>query len=177
MSTGRSWITSILICCGLSAGCAMPDYRVAIPAPEEAWWLTREFKATGHAVYGVPVEGIDPQWKSATILDTAYCKRVLSDAQFRQVEASPLKLSVSMPSNGRDTQEKAFVGVYETLSGDAGRFITIVSNGRLMAHFTDAGFAGYSAMLQQGDELLWYKCMDCSDYDVIRWVDGKYVLE
>lgn len=177
MSTGKTWITSILISCGLLVGCAMPEYGVAIPAPEEAWWLAREFKATGHEVYEIPVERIDPQWKSATVLDTAYYKTTLSDAQFRQVKASPLKLSASMPSNEHDTQEKVFVGVYETLSGDTGRFIAMGKNDRVIAHFTHPGFSGYSAILHQGDELLWYKCMDCSDYDVIRRVDGKYALE
>ena len=73
--------------------------------------------------------------------------------------------------------EEVFVGTYETRSGDRGRFLAVSSAGRLVRHFAHAGSAGFSALLPMQDGVRWYKCLECGEYELLRWSSGAYVLE
>lgn len=70
------------------------------------------------------------------------------------------------------------MGVFETGSGDKGRFLAITRDGALLQHFEHSGEAGFSTLLPYGtDEVRWYSCMECGDFESLKWSGRSYVLE
>jgi hypothetical protein len=151
-----------------------PDGNRADPAV--AWWYNMEFTPTATSIHGVDVHTIDADWKRATALDASMLKGRVSEDEIRKFGKSPLSFSVVADVNGDGVPEVIFVGVYEATGGQKGRFVAITQKGKLLQRFKESTTRGFSA-LQLGDkEVRWYKCMECGEFESIRWGGESFIL-
>lgn len=161
----------------LLSGCSGSKNNVSVQPPEEAWWVSKQFTALEDNIHETPLVDINKDWKLVSILSTKYLEAHLSEAQYTNIQNSPLSPSVEANLDGLPGMETLFVGVFESYSGATGRFIAIKQDRKIIKYFTHSGMAGYSSVYLDGDKLRWYKCMECNDFDVILWSQGKYVLQ
>lgn len=176
MLIGRSHILFLFVG-ALLIGCATSESNVSLQKPEEAWWVVKQFKASEDNIYGVPLSEINKDWKFVSILNMKYLKTYLNDAQYKNIQNSPLSFSVEVSLDGSPELETFFVGVFESYSGETGRFIAIKQGFKIIKYFTHSGMSGYSSIYLDNNKLRWYKCMECNDFDVIFWSNGKYILQ
>jgi hypothetical protein len=179
MSTGSRVTRTLLVACALLGAACQPEERSAQRAdtPIAAWWTTIAFTPASTRVRGIDVQTIDPQWRRADALDTMMLRTHVSESDLRQVATSPTSFSLAADLDGDGVAEEFFVGVYETADGRKGRFVSITRRGRPVQHFTEDGTAGFSALLRGDREVRWYKCMECDDFETIKWSGSSYVLE
>jgi hypothetical protein len=176
MLTGKTY--AIILATGLFvSGCMLLGAKIETHKPDEAWWVSSEYKATRNTIYGIPVSEIDSEWKKVSILDMEYLKSRLSKYQYLKLQESDLVFSASRSFDGEPNMETFFVGVYESHSGQKGRFIAIKRASEILKYFIHPGFSGYSSIYMDDDQVHWYKCMECSDYDVIQWSGTDYILQ
>ena len=128
-------------------------------------------------VHGIDVRAIDERWRHADALDPRDLEGRISQDDIEQFMASSLSFSVTTDLDGDGVSEEFFVGVFETADGKKGRFVSVTRNGRPIQHFEEAGSTGFSALLQGDDEVRWYKCMDCGEFESIKWTGQSYALE
>lgn len=156
--------------------CKEPRSNADNLVPEEAWWLTKEFEAKETDIGGIQVSQFVSNWKFATALDKKYIKAELTEQQLEDVKQSNLEFSVTASIDGDTDQEVFFVGIYQTTSGEVGRFLAVKSDKGIEKVFPDAGFSGFSALYQEENELRWFKCMQCGEYELVQWNGSDYVL-
>ena len=145
--------------------------------PDVAWWVTASFTPTSTTVRGIEARAIDPHWQRADALDTLILRRHVSPDDLREFLASPLSFSLTADLDRDRAPEQFFVGVYETSDGRKGRFVAVTRGGRPLQHFADEGETGFSALLRAENEVRWYKCMECGEFESIKWTGRSYVLE
>ena len=154
-----------------------PNAEAVGKPPEQAWWVDIVFDPTGEAVQGIPVKEIDPEWRKASVLEPAALDGRISKDEKAQFLASRMGFSLSADLDGDGAREEFVVGVYESADGAQGRFVLITKNGKPVQHFTESGTAGFSALLPSDDAVDWYKCMQCGEFEAIRWTGEGYALE
>ena len=71
--------------------------------------------------------------------------------------------------------ENFYVGVYKTKNA-MGRFLIIEKNNKIVMTFQREGTPGFIALFKYKNELRWYKCMQCGDYEKIVASKGSYLL-
>lgn len=169
----------VVIAALLAMGCqaVATGSRPAPDAPATPWWYDIGFKPASTSVHGIDVDEFDPAWTLASVLDSGRLEGRISAAEIAQFEDSKLSFSLQSDLDRDGTPEEFFVGVFRTETGDAGRFVAIASDGRLLRHFAQAGSPGFSALLDRDGEVRWYKCMECGEFETIRWTGDSYVLE
>lgn len=150
-----------------------PSSRV----PRTAWWVNIEFAPGTGGEGRYDARAMDPNWKRMSILDANMLKGRIADADLTQFRQSDFSFSLQADLDGDGVHEDFFVGVYETLTGEVGRFVAIARNGRVVKHFAEAGSAGFSALLPAGNQVGWYACMECDSFYSIRWTGQGYALE
>ncbi len=175
MLIGKSHVLSLVVF--LCVGCKTTQTETLSPKPNEAWWVSEEFTPSGTNIKGIPVSQIMPDWKYATLIDKIYLKKRLSADQFRDISQSNLKFNVQASLVNTPNDDTFVVGVYEALSGEKGRFIAIFRNSEFIKLFTDAESSGYSSIYLEGNQIRWYKCMECSNFDLILWSGSDYILQ
>lgn len=165
----------------LSVGCqGIATDPSPSPAPDgvaTAWWYGMNFEPASSSIRGIDVHEFDPTWTLASALDSGKLETRISADELAQYKNSKLSFLLQSDLDRDGTPEEFFVGVYRTETGEAGRFVAIARDGRLLQHFTHTGRPGFSALLDTGGEVRWYKCMDCGEFETIRWTGGSYVLE
>ncbi|WP_143814096.1 hypothetical protein [Novilysobacter spongiicola] len=136
-----------------------------------------EFESTwGHA-RGIAASDFSPSWSSAAALDDDVLSKSVAAPDAKEFLQSPLAFSVEADLDGDGRSEDIFVGVFSTDTGTTGRFVAVTRDGELLQHFEHPGTPGFSALLEEGDELHWYKCMQCGEFETLRWSGGAYVLD
>lgn len=160
----------------LSAGCAFPADQVE-EAPVAAWWYAIEFDPVSADINGVPVDKVNPAWTRASTLTAEALGLHVSEEGLVQYETSGLAFELRADLDKDGTNEEVFVGVFETGTGAVGRFLAVTENGVLVQHFEHPGSAGFSALVARPDEVRWYKCMECGEYESLSWSGRSYVLE
>lgn len=146
-------------------------------APTAAWWYSMNFEPTSATIHGIDVRAIDKGWRRATALDTRLLEGRISQNDVQQFRASPLSFSLLADLDGDGASEEFFVGVFENEEGGKGRFVVVARDGRAVQLFEEGGTTGFSALLRDEDLIRWYKCMECGEFESIKWSDGAYVLE
>lgn len=145
--------------------------------PAAAWWYDFELDPGDFQVHGIPVSEFDPNWTAATVLDDEKLGRRVPGGALETFQDSGLRLVVTEDLDLDGVGEEAFVGTYQLADGTRGRFLAVSREGRLIRHFEQAGSAGFSALLPVGDGVRWYKCLECGEFELLRWSGGAYVLE
>ncbi len=180
MSTGNRAARRVFAGCVLVLLACRPEERstqLGSDTPTNAWWVDVTFAPTSTSVRGIDVPSIDRRWQRAEALDTVMVRSRVSADEVRQFTTSPLSFSVTADLDRDGVPEEFFVGVYERSDGVKGRFVAITRRGRPVQHFTDEGTAGFSALLRSDRDVRWYKCLECDDYETIKWSGRSYVLE
>ena len=179
MSTGKRVLTGIAMFIAIiSIGCqATTQPQGTYDAPVAAWWYDIGFEPAGGSVHGIDAARFDPAWNRVGALEPQVLESRISTDDLVQFRDSGLSFSLQADLDGDRVPEEVFVGVFSTLDGNGGRFVAVSRNGRLLQHFTQNGPTGFSALLKNGDEVRWYKCMECGEFDSIRWSGRSYVLE
>ncbi len=117
----------------------------------------------------------DPTWQHASTLDDPQFDRKITRSDLARHEGFSFAVRVDLEGDG--TYEDIFVGVFDTTSGRKGRFLAITRDGTLIQHFEYQGEAGFSALLALDDEVRWYMCMECGEFETLKWSGRSYVLE
>lgn len=174
------WTGKRLVWCGVVV---IPVLLVACQSKSEdgqpitAWWYNINFEPTSAAVRGIDVHMIDDGWRRATVLDTTLLVSRIPRDDFQRFEASPLSFSLQADLDRDGVDEDFFVGVFETAQGERGSFVAIARNGRPVKHFEATGITGFSALMRGEGEVRWYRCMECGEFESIKWKGNSYVLE
>lgn len=146
-------------------------------APLAAWWYNIQFRPTSTTIHGLDVRTIDADWKRATTLDVSLLNGRISDDEIQMFNKSTLSFSLISDLDGDGISEDFFVGVYETNEGEIGRFIAITRKGQVLQHFKESGTGGFSGLLQADRTVRWYKCMECGEFESIKWSGESFILE
>ncbi|SJZ71872.1 hypothetical protein SAMN02745674_00644 [Lysobacter spongiicola DSM 21749] len=179
MWIGKSTAAGCMLAGFLIAGCSgtSPRDPHGAPRPTSAWRYDVEFESTwGHA-RGIAASDFSPSWSSAAALDDDVLSKSVAAPDAKEFLQSPLAFSVEADLDGDGRSEDIFVGVFSTDTGTTGRFVAVTRDGELLQHFEHPGTPGFSALLEEGDELHWYKCMQCGEFETLRWSGGAYVLD
>lgn len=145
--------------------------------PAVAWWYDFELEPRDGNVRGIPVDELDPDWIAASILDEGVLAQSVSRESLATYQSSGLRFAVTGDLDSDGIAEDAFVGTFEARDGSRGRFLAVAHEGRLVRHFLQAGDAGFSALLPVDGGVRWYTCLQCGEYELLRWSGGSYVLE
>jgi hypothetical protein len=84
--------------------------------------------------------------------------------------------------DGDGRPERAVVGVYETTTGDIGRFLLILSHAKAGAPWTKKALFSlvdpnpFSAILIRGGAISWVGCFSCDDVCAVRRAGTEFRL-
>lgn len=173
MSIGKCLIVAAALAL---LGCS-PKPEPATHAPLTAWWVDIQFEPGTAKARGFDARSVDDRWKRMSVLDSNILKRRIPEAEIEKLKKSGFSFSLKADLDRDGVQEDFFVGVYETIDGEPGRFVAIARNGRIVKHFHENGTAGFSALLRGDREVRWYKCMECDSFDSIIWTGEGYSIE
>jgi hypothetical protein len=148
--------TAFVMACAVSAGMQGPSY---------AWWLTATFTPRHDTIEGIPVTALNRRWVRASLLKMSD----LPPAEHQPGEGlreHGFELDLQADTDADGVPERAVVGVFETASGEKGRFVLILRRGpegwRKRAVFTLTGTPGFSAVaVGKNKRLLWVTCLEC----------------
>jgi hypothetical protein len=158
--------------------------RPATPAPvasrggSAAWWLGARFTPSDSNVAGLALTQIDSTWVRAQVLSMRMLpSEAAADRALLERRGQGFERSGDFNGDGRP--DRALVGVYETRSGEGGRFLLILTRtaaGTWEKAFLAAmpGEARFSILGQSGRQLAWWFCLDCDDGVLVRWREGRY---
>ncbi|WP_230970347.1 hypothetical protein [Nitrogeniibacter aestuarii] len=177
MWIGKLKYGAAITCISLSAACTSAEP----PAPAEpltAWWLTLHLDANDQQVAGIPISQLNPAWSGASELTLKKLEAIVSDTELKALTNTQLRLSASADLNGDGAPERYLVGVYRTPAGQTGRFLLALTGNTPQAHMvTDRSEAAFSALELSGNTMNWYKCLQCGEFEVVRWSNGRLVVE
>ena len=179
MWTGKLKYAIALGALVLLSACVSAEHPpAAAEKPLTAWWLKTRFEPTGQSVAGVPISRLDHTWAAANELTREALASAVSSTDLQQLSDTPLTLSLRADLDGNGEPERYLVGVYRTTTGDTGRFLAVVADPASKPRIlVDPGMPAFSALLVDGKTIHWYKCLQCGEYEVVRWSKGRLVLE
>jgi hypothetical protein len=139
----------------------------------QAWWVGATFTPRGTVIEGIQIGDLDRAWKRASIIspsDLPPEARKPGDT----IEEHGFSLALEADLDGDGKRERVVVGVYEATSGETGRFLLVLSQGRRTgqwekrALFQQKGPPGFGAVSIVKGRLEWVDCLECdSGCDVI----------
>ncbi len=145
-----------------------------------AWWLTARFTPANDTVDSIPIHAIDTSWAKASVLTRhvlppqAAAPGEWTDTTYAFVREG------DFDQDGRP--DRAMVGVYQTKSGDVGRFLLVITQraaGKWQKAFlaTTPGEAGFSVLFPEGAGIGWSTCMECDSWAKLASTSRGYELE
>lgn len=182
MWTGNRFVqlASAVLLALLASSCASHAVRGGADVAEQpaaAWWYEFEQEPQGYVVKGIPIGEFDSGWAAAIVLRDDELAHRVSGAGLAVYLDSGLSFVAEQDLDLDGVDEKMFVGTFEDSDGTRGRFLAVSREGRLVRHFEHAGSAGFSALLPVEDGVRWYKCLECGEYELLRWTGESYVLD
>lgn len=140
-----------------------------------AWWVNAKFEPSGATINGIRLDKIDSEWIGAKRLSTEEVASIASPAEQAEFAQSQFKFTMSMDLDNDAIVENFYVGVFKTKNA-TGRFLIIEKNNNIVMKFQREDMPGFSALLKYKNELRWYKCMQCGDYEKIVAANGGFLL-
>lgn len=150
---------------------------------EYAWWVTARFAPAADTILSLPVNLIDSSWSKATVLTRDLMPSRAGDDPSALASATTFGFCFDGDFNRDGKKDRAAVGVYQTRSGEQGRFLLILTEtgpDRWQKTFlhTFPGDPGFSLLsLERGGGLGWWTCMACDNWAELAWADTAYVLK
>lgn len=117
-------------------------------------------------------------WLEAKFIDVNSFPETITAANREMFDESGIVFSSVIPVT--DTSLYLLrVGVFEDKQSQAGRFLAIFDEaGRVLQVFEDrADGAAYSALRKEPGRVLWFKCFECGQYDIVSRVPSGFVLD
>jgi hypothetical protein len=146
--------------------------------PNYAWWYDISINIEKRELKGLDVSEFSTDWGHATFLSIDSFSRPLTNNEIVELDKSRMVLHLRADVNNDANIEDLYVGAYKTVANTSGKFLAILNSGKLIKYFTHPGNAGFSALLEaENNDLRWYKCLSCGDYDSIVSFDGGIYLE
>lgn len=173
---GMRWAVAVYSLLLLACG-PQKESKVDQGTPTVAWWYSINFQPKSDVAHGIDVRAIDGRWRHADALDVRGLEDRISRDDIGRFMTSHLSFSVKADLDGDGVVEEFFVGVFERASGEKGRFVAVTRGRRPIQHFEEEGSTGFSALLQGDGEVRWYKCMECGEFESIKWTGQSYALE
>ena len=94
-----------------------------------AWWVTATFQPSDEAVEGIPVRQLNSRWlRASTITRSVLPVEAMHTGETVEEHGFSFVLDADLDGDGR--QERALVGVFQTVSGETGRFLLILGRSR-----------------------------------------------
>ena len=146
-----------------------------------AWWLTATFDPRESAIEGLPVEQLQRAWTQASVLQSSMLPPE-AGAPGESVADHDAALSIETDLDGDGRRERAVVGVFETRTGQTGRFLLILGRAsaktawRKRAVFTIAGPPGFSAIAMRNGHIQWVTCFECDTGCEVTRRSGRFRL-
>lgn len=145
--------------------------------PQQAWWLDLSVTPDKTELNDLNVRIFDKSWRYAIFLDETTLKKHINNKQLSELTTSNFILTSSIDLNRNKKKETLKVGVYEKDNGTGGIFLAIFEDSKLLKVFSDSSNKGFSAIIQSENNIRWYKCMNCGEYEIIRWNGRAYTIE
>lgn len=179
MSIDRSFRCSVLLIMAIGlTGCrAEPGSSSVDAQPEAAWWYDIEFTPVSDSVSGLAAHEIDARWQYASALTLEDLTERITAKEVDAFRESAFSFQTAADLDQDGIDELILTGVYADQDGAAGRFLAVLREGALAAKFAEGGGAGFSALLKVDGDVRWYKCMDCGEFETLRWTGESYVLD
>lgn len=146
-----------------------------------AWWVTATFDPRESAIEGLPVEQLQSAWTRASVLRSSMLPAE-AGAPGESVADHDAALSIETDLDGDGRPERAVVGVFETRTGQTGRFLLILGRARAKvawrkrAVFTIVGPPGFSAVDMRDGHLHWLTCFECDTGCEVTRRSGRFRL-
>ncbi len=150
---------------------------MAEKAPKQAWWLNFSVNPDKTVLNNINVTSYNKIWHHAVFLDNKLIKIQVTNLQFNELKNSSLKLTLNKDFNGNNIKEIIKVGVYLNNKNTQGVFLAIFEKSKLLQVFTDSTNKGFSALIKDNNNIRWYKCMSCGEYEEIHWNGKSYIIE
>lgn len=150
-------------------------------AGAEAWWVTARFEPREAAIEGISLRDLDGSWVRASVLRTADLPTKATDPGER-VEDYGFQLALHADLDGDGQPEKVVVGVFQTRSGERGRFLLILGKSARAGTWTkrtlfaEPGTPGFSAVRLQDGRLVWVTCFECDSACEVLYRAGRFRL-
>src|SRR6266487_1547720 len=157
---------------GASAVYASCDPQAQIDEGSKAWWLRIRFSPCDSEIYGIPVEKIDPWWRLASVNQLKHIP--IPELHQQGLAFGKLHFELRGDFNRDGRPDQAAVGVYETTTGQTGRFMLIVTrtdSGAWRLVFLEQlpGKPGFLALGRNRSRIAVMSCMDCDDDSELEW--------
>ena len=150
---------------------------IADKKPDQAWWLNLSVKPDKTVLNNINITSYNENWRSAVFLDNKLIKTQVTNPQFTELKNSKFKLSLGIDFNGNNEDEIFKVGVYQNNENSKGVFLAVFEKSNLLKVFTDSSNKGFSALIELNNSIRWYKCMNCGEFDEIRWNGKSYIIQ
>ena len=132
---------------------------------DEAWWVDARFVPSEQTIEGIPIRQLDRSWAAASPLrESALPKEASVPGDTLKDNNAAFQMDGDVNHDGRP--DRLLVGVYRTTSGKTGEFLLILMrkpNGQWTKAklFKNEGKAGFSALFNFPDRILWGFCFEC----------------
>jgi len=142
-----------------------------------AWWMTIEFPVTETKILTQSISKLNKNWVKATLLSDALLKQHTSQKQYQEFKNSKMQFQWALDMNNNGIKEQFYTGVYKDKNNQTGKFVAIFESNKLIKIFTRSGKPGYNALLRTKEQISWYQCMQCGEFEAIKWNGKTYGLE
>ncbi len=136
---------------------------------KEAWFLNATFEAKDKVIYGIPVEKLDPLFKTATLLTKELVLSKYPEAKADLTEDG-LTFRVEQTRNKKNYQ--ILVGVYQG-PVEKGSFLLVLEKNK--TGWKDIllekvlGKMGFWILKDENNLILWNDCIDCGHSGSLEW--------
>jgi hypothetical protein len=149
-----------------------PQAQIAESPPRDAWWLRIRFTPCDSEIYGIPVQKIDPSWRLASVNQLKHIP--IPELQQQGLAFGKLHFELNGDFNRDGRPDRAAVGVYETTTGQTGRFMLIVTRIDTRAWRSVfvrllPGKPGFFALERDKSKIVLWSCMDCDGVSEYGW--------
>lgn len=145
--------------------------------PKQAWWLTLSVEPHLTQLDGKELNSFNDNWLKAIYVDDAFIKQNVNTTNYNEFKKSHFNSSITLDLNNNKMPETIKVGVYKKKDGSKGIFLSIFEKDKILKVFTDSTNKGFSALLPHNGSIRWYKCMNCGDFETIKWSGKSFVIE
>lgn len=145
--------------------------------PQQAWWLTLSVEPEHTQLDGKELSSFNASWQKAIYVDDTFIKQNVNISNYNEFKSSRFKSSVPLDLNNNKMPETIKVGVYKKKDGNKGIFLSIIEKDKILKVFTDSTNKGFSTLLLHNHSIRWYKCMNCGNYESIKWNGKAFTIE
>src|SRR5713101_7684816 len=162
-----TWVSAVYAC--------DPQAQIAERPLHDAWWLRIRFSPCDSEIYGIPVDKIDSSWRLASVNQLKHIpKSALYECGQNDLVDGKLHFELNGDFNRDGRPDRAAVGVYETTTGQTGRFMLIVtrtdSGGWRLVFLEELpGKPGFLVLGRNRSRIAVMSCMECDDDSELEW--------